>query len=124
MFPYYLSIGMTPEQYWEQDCTLVRDYREAERLRMKRVNTETWMQGLYFYQALLDASPILRSFAKPGTKPRPYPKEPLDLIEPSAKEKRKIEEKKQREVEEARRKTVAFFEALEKRWKKSGSKNH
>ena len=67
-FPYYLSIGMTEEQYWDRDCTLVKSYRKAEELRKERVNQEMWLQGMYIYDAISRLSPILRAFAKKGTK--------------------------------------------------------
>lgn len=74
-FPYYLSIGMTAEQYWEQDCMFVKYYREAEEIRKERMNQEAWLQGMYFYDALARISPILHAFAKKGTKAQPYVEE-------------------------------------------------
>ena len=74
-FPYYLSIGMTEEQYWDRDCCLVKFYREAEEIRRERVNQELWLQGMYFYDALARVSPILHAFAKKGTKAQPYVEE-------------------------------------------------
>lgn len=74
-FPYYLSIGMTEEQYWDRDCCLVKFYREAEDLRKERMNQEAWLQGMYFYDALARVSPILHAFAKKGTKAQPYVEE-------------------------------------------------
>ena len=64
MFPYYLSIGMTPEQYWESDCTLTKYYRKAEELRNEKRNQELWLQGMYVYEAIADVSPVLHAFAK------------------------------------------------------------
>ena len=55
---------MTFEQYWEQDCLLVKYYREAEEIRRERKNQEMWLQGMYYYDALMRVSPILRAFAK------------------------------------------------------------
>lgn len=63
---------MTEEQYWDSDSTLVKYYREAEELRKERVNQEMWLQGMYIYDAVARLSPILRAFAKKGTKPQPY----------------------------------------------------
>ncbi len=68
-FPYYLSIGMTEEQYWDRDSTLVKSYRKAEELRKERVNQEMWLQGMYIYDAISRLSPILRAFAKRERKP-------------------------------------------------------
>ena len=70
-FPYYLSIGMTEEQYWDGDPELVKYYRKAEEIRNEKRNQELWLQGMYIYEALCDASPIFHAFAKKGTKPRP-----------------------------------------------------
>ena len=74
-FPYYLSIGMTEEQYWDMDCCLVKFYREAEEIRRERVNQEMWLQGMYFYDALSRISPVLHAFARKGTKAQPYVEE-------------------------------------------------
>ena len=74
--PYYLAIGMTYDQFWNEDCTLVKYYRKAHQIKQKQRNQELWLQGLYFYDALCDVSPILHAFAKKGTKPKPYPTEP------------------------------------------------
>ncbi len=78
-FPYYLSIGMTEEQYWDKDCTLVTYYREAEQLRHERVNQDLWLQGMYIYDAISRLSPILHAFAKKGTKAKPYMDNPYPI---------------------------------------------
>ena len=78
-FPYYLSIGMTEEQYWDKDSTLVKYYREAEQLRHERANQDMWLQGMYIYDAISRLSPILHAFAKKGTKAKPYPDEPYPI---------------------------------------------
>lgn len=87
LFPYYISIGMTEEQYWDRDVTLVIDYRKAEELRQERTNLEAWLQGKYVYDAFCLVSPILHAFAKKGTKPMPYHKEPLTVTARQAEEK-------------------------------------
>ena len=51
-FPYYLSIGMTPEQYWDGDPTLTKYYRKADEIKKERLNEELWLQGMYIYEAL------------------------------------------------------------------------
>lgn len=72
LFPHYLSFGMTEEQYWDGDSTLVIAYRKAEELRTNRRNQEMWLQGAYFYEALCRVSPIFHAFAKKGVRPVPY----------------------------------------------------
>lgn len=106
MFPYYLSIGMTPEQYWDGDCTLVKYYRKAEELRNEKRNQELWLQGAYIYEAICDVAPILQAFAKKGTKPTPYSDKPYPL---SAKQVKHDEEEKQRKLAEKGRR---FMEAM------------
>lgn len=78
-FPYYLSIGMTEEQYWDGDPMLAKYFREAEELRKERKNEELWLQGLYVYDAVARLAPILRPFGKKGTKAELYPKEPYPV---------------------------------------------
>lgn len=75
-FPYYLVMGMTWEQYWEQDCLMVKAYRKAFQIRQERENYLAWLHGLYIYEALCDVSPIMHAFAKSGTRPRPYAEKP------------------------------------------------
>ena len=97
-FPTYLSYGMTYEQYWQGDCTLVRAYRKAEAMRVQRANQMAWLQGRYFYEALCDASPLFRFTMKSGTiEPLPYIKEPYPLTEAEVRER---EQRKVQEMEE------------------------
>lgn len=93
-FPYYLSIGMTAEQYWDGDPMLAKYYREAESLRRDRANQEAWLQGMYFYDALARVSPILHAFAKKGTKAQPYVEEPYPINEKTVKDAEVKKEKK------------------------------
>ena len=114
LFPYYLSIGMTPEQYWESDCTLVKYYRKAEEIRNEKRNQELWLQGMYIYEALCDVSPILHAFAKKGTKPTPYSEKPYAL---SAKQVERNEEEKQRKaIEKGKKIMEARMAAINKKF--------
>ena len=108
LFPYYLSIGMTYEQYWEGDCTLTKYYRKADEIRKERLNEELWLQGMYIYEALCDVSPVLHAFAKKGTKPQPYSAKPYAITETQHK---RAEEEKARKISE---KGKRFMEALMK----------
>ena len=96
-FPFYLSIGMTPEQYWDGDPALAKYYRKAHELQRKRRNEDLWLQGMYIYEALCDVSPILQAFAKRGTKPRPYTDRPYSLTSDDRAEERKQQEQRDRE---------------------------
>ena len=94
LFPYYLSIGMTEEQYWDKDSLLVKAYRKADELRMNRANRDMWIQGAYVYDALLRVSPILHAYAKKGTKPEPYISEPFALTDEQEERKQEAKAKK------------------------------
>ena len=94
-----MSIGMTYDEFWNQDVRLVDVYRKAAELRDKRRNQELWLQGMYIYEALCDASPLFRFSMKKGTvKPEPYAKEPYPITaaEVKAREERAAKEKEER----------------------------
>ena len=114
-FPYYLSIGMTPEQYWEGDPELAKYYRKADEIRRKRRNEELWLQGMYIYEALCDVAPVFHAFAKKGTKPRPYTEHPYALTHNDREEEQKRQE--QRDREKARQYMEAKMAEINKRFK-------
>ena len=114
VFPFYLSIGMTPEQYWDGDPTLALYYRKAEEMRQKRKNEELWLQGVYIYEALCDVAPIFHAFAKRGTKPVPYPDHPYSITnkEREAEKERKVK----REQEKAKQYMLGKMAKINKRF--------
>lgn len=114
-FPYYLSIGMTPEQYWDGDSMLAKYYRKSDEIRRKRRNEELWLQGMYIYEALCDVAPVLHAFAKRGTKPVQYPDHPYALTVNDRKQEEKIKE--QQEREKARRYMEAKMAEINKQFK-------
>jgi hypothetical protein len=114
LFPYYLSIGMTYEQYWDGDCTLVKYYRRAEELRNEKRNQELWLQGMYIYEALCDVSPVLHAFAKSGAKPIPYSSKPYAINEKQIREAR--EDKERALVEKGKRFMEAIMQSNNKRF--------
>lgn len=105
-FPYYLSIGMTEEQYWEGDSVLPKYYRQAEELRKERVNQEAWLQGMYVYDAIARISPILHAFAKKGTKAQPYVEEPYPI------NKRSVDNAEAKKDKQKSQKGLRYMEAL------------
>ena len=114
VFPFYLSIGMTPEQYWDGDPILPKYYRQADELKRERRNQELWLQGMYIYEALCDVSPIFHAFAKKGTKPNPYPDHPYSLTAKEMEDEKKLREERDRE--KARRYMEAQMAKLSKRF--------
>lgn len=116
-FPYYLSWGMTEEQYWNGDASLAKAYRTKHKLEIEQRNQELWMQGLYIYEALLSVSPMFHDFAK-NPKPLPYRDKPFPLTKEAVE---KLEENK---VEETREKDIAKLTSwMERVNKKMRNKN-
>jgi len=85
-FPYYLSVGMSYELYWHGEPNLVKAYREADELRVDRMNYEAWLQGLYVYQAVGALYPVFNPFSK-QKKAEEYLKEPIVITERARNQK-------------------------------------
>lgn len=115
VFPYYLALGMTPEQFWQGDPELAKTYRKAEELRNEKRNQEMWLQGMYIYEALCDVAPIMKAFAKKGVKPRAYSSKPYVLQSEEQKEEEKREEQ---QMEKARTTMDAFAAKFNQNFKK------
>lgn len=49
-FPYYINCGMTYDQYWNQDSSLVIPYLRAYILRRDELNYFAWLSGRYVYE--------------------------------------------------------------------------
>lgn len=114
--PYFISIGMTYDEFWKDDVTKTRDYLKAYRIKQERENEMTqwniWKQGVYIYEALCDVSPVLHAFAKRGTKPLPYPEAPYGMegyVKEKQKEKEENYEPTEQEVQNERLKAQIFF---------------
>lgn len=96
-FPYYLAIGMTCNQYWDEDVCLAEYYRKAEEIRKEQMNQKLWLQGMYIYDAISRLSPILRAFGKKGAKPQPYVEEAYPISDKAIKEKEQEKARKHQE---------------------------
>lgn len=91
IFPYYLAIGMSYNEFWYGRPGLARDYRKAYDIK---VHNEEWArhrQGMYVMQAL---RVVMSGFAKDKSNPETYPKEPWPLTE------KEDQERQQREARE------------------------
>ena len=105
LFPHYLAMGMTWEQYWEQDSSLVRDYRKAFKIRlenernhwMKIHDNAAWLNGIYLRHALNSTYLMVNGFVPNGASAMDYPEKPLMEQE---EERQKKEVQKQREEEQ------------------------
>ena len=120
VFPYYLAIGMTEEQYWDRDCELVRHYRRAAQIRQELADQQAWLQGAYVYEALLDAAPVLHAMAKRGTKPLPYRKEPFGVFLSKDRSDRVARSREEQQDEKAMAMMHMFAEATNRRFREKG----
>ena len=104
--PYYLAMGMTADEFWNQDSSLVVGYRQAEEIRKDKANHQAWLTGLYVFNA------INAAFAKRGSGVT-YPNEPIDLYGRKEKQKRQEHVDKDQEAweqaEKIRARMMAFI---------------
>lgn len=105
MFPQYLAMGMSYDEYYKQDCELVIAYRKAEKMKRIRANEDMWLQGLYVYQAVSRVAPLLIPFEK-NPKAEPYLKEPIPMFE----EEQQTEQSEKSAVEND--KGIAYMNAM------------
>lgn len=103
VFPHYLAMGMTYDEFWYGDPTLVRDYRRARDIKLRQEEWARHRQGEYFMAALIAIAPVIKPFVK-DAKPGNYPEEPWPLTEKEAKE---------REIRKERENTLRFIKQLE-----------
>lgn len=109
-FPYYLSIGMTYEQFWDGDPELVRAYRKAEDIRTHRRNWEMWLNGRYIYDSVMRLIPSLNMWK---------PKEPIAYMdEPYPLNKKEYEDRQMREHKRKQEEMRAKLQAYALRQKK------
>ena len=84
--PSYMAMGMSYEQFWRDDPTIVKVYREMNKINQKIIKWNNWEQGMYTYEALCKVSPVLHAFAK-----KPYGIEKLEEENEQTEEKQKAE---------------------------------
>ncbi|MBQ6264894.1 MAG: hypothetical protein IJK60_05535 [Clostridia bacterium] len=114
--PYYLSYGMTYEQYMFGDVELAVFYRKKHEIEEQQYNYHAWLQGMYVYEAIADVSPILHAFAAKGTTVMPYSSEPYAITAEQARLKSEREAKKK--MEENKAKMEQFMLAFNSQRKK------
>ena len=110
-FPYYLSIGMTSDEYWNGSNDLKPAFRKAHKMRIRDLNHGYWLQGRYIYDALWQVSPLFRAFSK-AKEPVPYPDRPYAIDAEEVKQRE--EEKKRQEYE----KSLAGMKSRMEKWNK------
>ena len=103
--PYYYSIGMTPEQYWDGDIEYPKQFRKADDLRKERFSADAWLQGYYIYETLADVAPLFK-FGIKHPKAAPYFKEPIPVTKEAIEQAE--EEKARQEMEKGKTKMLKF----------------
>ena len=94
MFPYYLSLGCSYNEFWYESPWVAAAYLEAELYRREQVNHDLWLQGLYFSNAVNTA--LSNAFwDHKGIKPDDYLKYPIAFTE---REKAAEAERKRQEA--------------------------
>ena len=112
-----MFFGMTYEQFWDGDVSAHKAFRECYKLRAKKRNEEMWVQGMYFYEALCNASSLFRGM-KPS-RPQQFRDKPYDLFEDDRK--RREEEEQKAKYERMREKVAAFAKAYNEKQKSKES---
>ena len=104
LFPHYLLMGMTPEQYWDGESTLKRAYRKAYMMRIENeqymADRNNWHMGQYLTRALQCVPLLVGGLnVKPSTQLPEYPEKPF--LE-QAKELKKEEARKKKEEDQTK----------------------
>lgn len=112
LFPQYLLMGMTPEQYWDGESSLKRAYRKAYAMRIENeqrmADTNNWYMGQYLIRAL-QAVPLLVGGlnVKSGAKLPEYPDKPFTVTA----EEQKKEEVRRKTQEDQTKLAMALMQA-------------
>ena len=92
-------MGMTPEQYWDDDPYLAVAYRKAYRLKQELQNEMAWLQGMYVYYAF--AVCLSNAFSKQSSKKQTYAEKPFDIFPLTEAEKKRREKEANAKMQKA-----------------------
>ena len=116
--PNYMAMGMSYDQYWDGDVSAHKMYAKAEKQRIITQNRMAWLQGLYVYEAIIDATPYFKAFSK--HKPKPFVEQPYDIF-PDEAQRRKEKEERER-YEHIKGKVASFAKAFNEKRKENEMK--
>ena len=100
LFPHYLLMGMTPEEYWDGEYGMKKAFRKAFQMRMENeqvmADRNNWYMGQYV-MSVLQCVPLLVGGlnVKPSTPLPSYPDQPF--LEKALEEKREKDRRKREE---------------------------
>lgn len=105
VIPYYLSIGMTYEEFYNQDVDLAIYYRKAHEIKEERHNSHLWLQGMYIYDAI--STSLYNVFCRSkGQQSASYTSQPYPLTQ------KRQEEVQNLEIQEEQAKAQVWMNAL------------
>lgn len=107
-FPFYLNCGMTYDQYWRQDSSLVIPYAKAYVMARDEKNYFAWLSGAYGYMGYSAALANFGAGLSGKRAKHDYPKEPAMIRE-------KTEAEIEAEKAAKRRKFVAALNRFHER---------
>lgn len=103
VLPFYISIGMSIDQFYNQDVTLATVYRKAYDIKNERDNNQLWLQGMYIYDAI--STSIYNAFCrKAGQQAASYTSKPYPINQ------KQLEEDYEKTVERERAKAKVWME--------------
>ena len=77
---------MSATEYWDGDNELPKHYRKAYKLKQESKNHEAWLNGLYFYDALVS---VMSHMNKNKSDHKSYAEKPYDF---TPKQEENVEE--------------------------------
>lgn len=84
--PMYMMMGMTYDEFWDKDATMVIAYRRAYEAKQRQMNLNAWLIGSYMYEAFEVA--YNNAWAKNKNDMLEYPRKPRPLTEADARRER------------------------------------
>ncbi len=85
-FPYFLSLGMSFTEFWDEEPSVARAYLKADEIKTERINSILWLQGQYIRSAMYSSVGNML-----GKKKIEYVKEPFPLSEKEQAERKEKE---------------------------------
>lgn len=103
VFPAYLNMGMSYDEFYNKDHTLAADYRHIFKQKREKENFDMWLMGLYVYQAISRTAPLLIPFNE-HPNPEPYLDKPLPIYD-------KVESAEEKKANAVAEKGMAYMKA-------------
>lgn len=95
MIPRAIECGLSPDEFWYSTDIEVHAYEKGY---YNRTNTQSWMQGLYNYQAQSIA--LSNAFASKKSDKIEYPNHPISLFSEVKELENKIDKQKENDKRE------------------------